>query len=161
MHLYAKCLLIALASALGASYAVLWFVKPSPIESTTIPPLLLKEQQGELIVWGGWKTVEGYQAHGTSAVELRCHRERGTCTEALATILHHDSGQDLEAQVFHYQITHWDEARLEAFASKAIEHCLDKHLVIHVKDRSADLRWLPSAGCEADQGRAVLIGDPL
>lgn len=161
MHLYFKYLLIALASALGASYATLWLVQPSPLESTTIPPLLLKEQQGELVLWGGWKTVEGYQAHGVNAVEVRCNRERGTCSEAFATILHHDAGEDLEAQAFHYQITRWDETRLEAIAVRAMEQCLDRHLVIHLQDKSADLRWSPSAGCEADQGHAVLVGDPL
>lgn len=161
MHLYFKYLLIALASALGASYAALWLVKPSNLESTTIPPLTLKEQQGELVVWGGWKTVEGYQSPGINAVEVRCNRERGICSESFATILHHDAGEDLEAQAFHYQVTRWDETRLEAIAARAMEQCLDRHLVIHLQDKSADLRWSPSAGCETDQGHAVLVGAPL
>lgn len=161
MHHYYKYLLVALASALGASYAVLWLTKPSPLESTTIPPLILKEQQGELVVWGGWKRVEGYQSPGINAVEIRCNRERGTCSEAFATILHHDAGEDLEAQAFNYQITRWDETRLEAIATHSMGQCLDRHLVIHLQDKSADLRWLPPVGCEADQGHAVLVGDPL
>lgn len=158
---YFKYLLVAITSALCASYTVLWLIKPSLLESTTIPPLIFKEQQGELLVWGGWKTVEGYQDPGINAVEVRCNRGRGTCSEAFATILHHDTGEDLEAQVFNYQITRWDEARLEAIATHSMGQCLDRHLVIHLQDKSADLRWLPPAGCEADQGRAVLVGDPL
>lgn len=161
MHHYFKYLLIALASALASTYAVLWFVQPSPLETTTIPPLLLKEQSGELVLWGGWKTVEGYQSPGFNAVEVRCNRKLGICSEAFATILHHDAGEDLEAQAFHYQITRWDEAKLEAVAPRAMAQCLDRYLIIHMREKSADLRWAPSAGCEADQGRAVLIGDPL
>lgn len=161
MHHYFKYLLIALASALASSYAVLWFVQPSPLETTTIPPLILKEQSGELVLWGGWKTVEGYQSPGLNAVEVRCNRKHSICSEAFATILRHDAGEDLEAQAFHYQITHWDEAKLVAVASRAMEQCLDRYLIIHMLEKSADLRWTPSAGCEAGQGHAVLIGDPL
>lgn len=161
MHSHFKYLLILLASALITSYAVLWLLRPAPLESITIPPLLMKEQQGELVVWGGWRTVEGYQSQDVNAVEVRCNRDRGTCNEAFATILHHEAGEDLEAQVFHYQITRWDSDKLEAIATKAIEHCLDRNLVIHLQDNSADLYWSPSVGCEGSQGHAVLIGDPL
>ncbi|MGQ7557874.1 hypothetical protein ACTGYQ_11420, partial [Streptococcus suis] len=66
---YLKLLLIALASALCATYLVLWLTKPAPLENTTIPPLIFKEEQNALVIWGGWKTVEGYQAPGTNAVE--------------------------------------------------------------------------------------------
>lgn len=153
--------LIAIASALGASFISLWLTKPSPLESTTIPPLAFTEHQGDIVVWGGWKTVEGYQAPGTNAVEVRCNRERGICNEALATVLHHSSGEDLEAQAFNYQITSWSEARLEAVAARSMGDCLDRHLVIHLQDKSAALSWAPQDGCEADKGRAVLVGDPL
>lgn len=158
---YLNYLLIAVASALSATYAALWLTKPSPLESTTIPPLVFKEQQGELLVWGGWKTVEGYQTPGINAVEIYCSRERGMCSEAFATILHHTTGEDLEAQVFNYQITRWDEASLEAFARSSIELCLERRLVISLNEKSAALNWQPPAGCEADKGRAVLVGDPL
>ena len=161
MHHYFKYLLIALASALASSYAVLWFVQPSPLETTTIPPLTLNEQSGELVLWGGWKIVEGYQSPGFNAVEVRCNRKHGICSEAFATVLHHDAGEDLEAQAFHYQITRWDEAKIEAVAMRAMEQCLDRHLIIRMQEKSADLRWLPSSECEADQGHAVLTGDPL
>lgn len=96
---YINYLLIAFTSALCATYSVLWLTKPSPLESTTIPPLILNETKGEIVIWGGWKAVEGYQSPGKNAVEVRCYRELGTCNEALATILHHTEGEDLEAQI--------------------------------------------------------------
>lgn len=123
-------LLIALASALAAVYATLWLTKPSPLESTTIPPLIFKQDQGELIVWDGWRTVEGYQAPGTNAVEIRCNSDHNTCSEAVATILHHTTGEDLEAQVFNYRVVRWDESGLEAVADAAMAGCLDRRLVV-------------------------------
>lgn len=158
---YINYLLIAITSALCACYSVLWLTKPSPLENTTIPPLIFKEQLGEVVVWGGWKTIEGYQSPGTNAVEIRCSRELDTCNEAFATILHHTTGEDLDAQVFSYQITRWDETRLEAVAARYMGLCLERHLVIHLQDKTAALSWSPLAGCEADKGRAVLVGDPL
>lgn len=158
---YINYVLIAVTSALCATYSVLWLIKPSPLESTTIPPLILKETKGEIVVWGGWKTVEGYQSPGKNAVEVRCNRELGTCNEALATILHHTEGEDLEAQVFNYQITRWDEAGVEAVAQHSMGLCLERRLIIHLQDKTAALRWSPPAGCDADTGRAVLVGDPL
>lgn len=158
---YLNYLLIATTSALCASYSVLWLTKPEPLENTTIPPQLLKEQSGEIVVWGGWKTIEGYQSPGTNAVEVRCNRQLGTCSEALATILHHSTGEDLEAQVFNYQITRWDGTSLEAVAARSMGVCLERHLVIHLQDRTAALSWSPPSGCEADKGHAVLVGDPL
>jgi hypothetical protein len=158
---YVSALFIAIVSALCGSYFALWLTKPSPIESTTIPPLILRAEQGEVVLWGGWKTVEGYQAPGTNAVEVRCNRELGTCNEALATVLHHTAGEDIEAQVFSYQITRWDDVRLEAVAVGSIGLCVDRRLAIHLQDRTAALSWTPPVGCEADNGRAVLVGDPL
>lgn len=66
---YLNTLLIALASALCATYLALWFSKPTPIENTTIPPLIFKEEADGVVIWGGWKSAEGYQAPGTNAVE--------------------------------------------------------------------------------------------
>lgn len=97
---YLNMLLIALASALCATYLTLWLKKPTPVDTiTTIPPLIFKEEEGDVVIWGGWKTVAGYQAPGANAVEIRCNRTSNTCHEAVATILHHDQGEDLEAQV--------------------------------------------------------------
>lgn len=160
MH-YFNYLLIAITSALCASYSVLWLTKPWSFENTTIPPLIINEQQGEIVVWGGWKTVEGYKSPDTNAVEIRCSRALDTCNEAFATILHHTTGEDLEAQVFSYQITHWDEARIEAVSAHFIELCLERRITIHLQDKTAVLSWSPPVGCEADKGRAVLVGDPL
>ena len=84
MH-YFNMLLTALASALCATYLVLWLTKPAPIENATIPPLIFKEEQGEVVIWGGWKTVEGYQTPGTNAVEIRCNRTSSKCHEAYAS----------------------------------------------------------------------------
>ncbi len=159
--LYARYLLIAFASALAAMYSVLWLIKPAPFESTTIPPLIFKEEQDEILIWGGWKTVEGYQAPGSNAVEIRCNRSSGTCQEAFATILHHSVGEDIEPQVFSYKIGSWDASKLEAVAMRAMGECLERRLVIHTPDKTAALTWAPRSGCEGDTGRAVLIGDPL
>lgn len=158
---YLKFLLTALASALCATYLVLWLTKPAPVENTTIPPLIFKEEQDELVVWGGWKTVAGYQAPGTNAVEIRCNRTTNTCQEAVASILHHAEGEDLEAQVFSYQVSNWDATKLEAVVEGAMGECLERRLVIHTPDKSAALSWSPPSGCEGDTGRAVLVGDPL
>lgn len=46
---YLKLPLIALVSALCATYIVLWLTKPAPLENTTIPPLMIKEEQNELL----------------------------------------------------------------------------------------------------------------
>lgn len=89
---YFHYLLIAIALALCAGYSVLWLTKPSPLENTTIPPLILEQQQGEIVVWGRRKTVEGYQSPGTNAVEARRSPDRGTCNEAFGTALHHTTG---------------------------------------------------------------------
>lgn len=158
---YLNMLLIALASALCATYVVLWFAKPAPIGNTTIPPLIFKEEQDELVIWGGWKTVDGYQTPGANAVEIRCTRTSSTCQEAFATILHHTDGEDLEAQVFSYKVRSWDATKLEAVARNAMGECLERRLVIHIPDKSAALSWSPPIGCEGDTGRAVLVGDPL
>jgi hypothetical protein len=158
---YLNMLLIALASALCATYLVLWIVKPTPIESSTIPPLIFKAEQDGVVIWGGWKTVEGYQAPGTNAIEIRCNRTSNTCHEAVASILYHDQGEDLEAQVFSYRVSSWDATKLEAVAARAMGECLERRLVIHFPDKSAALSWSPPSGCEGDTGRAVLVGDPL
>jgi hypothetical protein len=158
---YINHLMIALASALVAVYTVLWLTKPSPIEDTTIPPLIFKQDQAELTIWGGWDTVEGYRAPGTNAIEVRCNRDRNSCSEAVATILHHTAGEDIESQVYNYRVVRWDETGLEAVAEGAMGLCLERRLAISLKDRTAALTWAPPAGCEGDTGRAVLVGDSL
>lgn len=158
---YFNMLLTALASALCATYLVLWLTKPAPIENATIPPLIFKEEQDEVVIWSGWKTVEGYQTPGANAVEIRCYRTSSKCHEAYASILHHAEGEDLEAQVFSYKVSSWDATKLEAVAERAMGECLERRIVIHIPDKSAALSWSPPAGCGGDTGRAVLVGDPL
>lgn len=94
-----------------------------------------------------------YQSPGVNAVEVRSNRELGTCNESLATILHHSEGEDLEAQVFNYQITRWDESDIEAVAARAMGLCLERRLAIHLQDKTAALSWSPPDGCEAETGR--------
>ncbi|NRH29224.1 hypothetical protein [Pseudomonas sp. MS19] len=110
---------------------------------------------------GWWKTVDGYQSPGTNAVEIRCSRDRNTCNEAVATILHHTTGEDIEAQVFSYRVIRWDDASIEVVAERAIGLCLERRLAISLTEKTAALNWTPPTGCEADKGRAVLVGDPL
>jgi hypothetical protein len=160
---YLHYLIISLVTALVSAYTVLWFLHPAPVESysVTIPPLRVIQEGDDLLVWGGWQTQAGYAAPGSNAVEIRCYRARGSCTEAYASIFKHDEGHDLEAAVFNYQVTTWTEQRLEAVASKAMAECLDRQLVIHLQDQAATLQWHPAPGCEGDTGKAVLVGDPL
>jgi len=49
----------------------------------------------------------------------------------------------------------------EAVGARSMGLCLERHLVIYLQDKTAVLSWSPPAGCEADKGRAVLVGDPL
>lgn len=78
------------------------------------PALIIKQQGDDLMLWGGWGTVAGYEPPGVNAVEIRCNRGNGSCLEAYASILHHDEGEDLEAQVFNYEVVEWTEQMLHA-----------------------------------------------
>jgi hypothetical protein len=162
---YLRYLAIALVSSLLSAYAVLWFVAPTTVESphTVIrPPLKVEQQDGQLLIWGGWETKKGYVAPGTNAVEIRCDRASARCTEAYASILHHDEGEDLEAQVFDYVVQTWTETQMQAVAGQAIG-CLDRRLLVDLTTQQARLEWGPGseADCEGDTGAAVLGGDPL
>lgn len=162
---YLRYLAIALASSLLTAYTVLWFVAPTTIEfpHTVIrPPLKVDQQDGQLLIWGGWETKEGYVAPGINAVEIRCDQASARCTEAYASILHHTEGEDLEAQVFSYVVQAWTDAQIQAEAGQAMG-CLDRRLLVDLTTRQARLEWSPGpeAGCEGDTGSAVLGGDPL
>lgn len=158
-----KTLAIAVASALLAAYAALWFAVPRTVEAphTVIRPPLKVEAEGEaLLLWGAWDTREGYVAPGTNAVEIRCDKASRRCTEAYASILHHTEGEDLEAQVFSYQVQSWTDTELLAVADQAIG-CLSRRLRVNLAAQQARLEWGPgAAGCEGDVGAAVLVGDP-
>lgn len=79
-----RYLCVALASALVAAYAAIWLAGPAPLErtATTIPPLRFA-QGDNLVIWGGWRAVEGDAYGTTNGVEIICNRERQTCLEAL------------------------------------------------------------------------------
>lgn len=158
---YLDYILITVVSALCTGYSILWLTESSSIEKITIPPLIFNVNQREILLWGGWKTVNGYQNPGINAVEIRCNREVNICTEAIATIARYPTGQDLEAQVFNYQITNWGDTTLVAISTQLADLCLERRLVIQLNNKTAALNWSPLAGCEADEGKAILIGDPL
>ena len=98
---YFKLFFIALASALCVTYFVLWLTKFVFLENTTIPLLIFKEEWNAFVIWGGWKTVEGYQVSGTNVVEIRCNRIFNTCNEVVVLIMHYFEGEDLEV---HYLV---------------------------------------------------------
>ena len=147
-----------------AAYAALWFANPAPLEQShavTLPPLTVQEHQGDLLSWGGWKTVAGYEQPGKNAIEISCNFVRKTCSEAYASILHHDEGEDLEARVFNYEVVEWSDKLLHAVAKGAMADCIDRNLYVSLNDKTTSLEWIPQEGCEGDIGAAVLIGDPV
>lgn len=162
---YFKYLIIALASALLSAYTALWYATPATVEtpySVVRPPLTVEQDDGKLLIWGGWKTLQGYEAPGTNAIEIRCERESGRCTEAYASILHHDEGEDLEAQAFSYTIQDWSDTEVTAVAEQAMD-CLSRHLMVDLRGKQARLEWGPGTdtNCTGDMGAAVLVGDPI
>ena len=162
---YLRYLAVALASALISVYTALWFATPTTAESphpVIRPPLKVEQQDGQLLIWGGWETKKGYIAPGTNAIEIRCDRASARCTEAYASILHHTEGEDIEAQVFNYVVQTWTEAQIQAVAGQSMG-CSDRRLLVDLTTKQARLEWSPSseAGCEGDTGYATLSGDPL
>jgi hypothetical protein len=155
---------ISLASALVAAYAALWYASPAPIEQShavTVPPLTVQEHQGDLLIWGSWKTVAGYEQPGKNAIEIRCNATKTACSEAYANLMHHDDGEDIEAQVFNYEVVEWTDSLLHAVAKGAMAECIDRNLYVSLNDKTASLEWMPQEGCDGDTGAAVLVGDPL
>lgn len=156
---------VSLASALVAVYTTLWLANPDPLEQSRVvvrPPLTINQQGDELLLWGGWATVAGYEPPGVNAVEIRCNRGSGTCQEAYASILHHDEGEDLEAQVFNYAVVEWTEQILNATASMPEAECVTRSLMVVLPAGSASLELLPEGeNCEFDASAAMLVGDPL
>lgn len=162
---YLKYLAVALASSLLSIYVALWFAAPTAVEAphTVVrPPLKIEQQDGQLLIWGGWENQRGYNAPGTNAIEIRCDRANGRCTEAYASILHHTEGEDLEAQVFSYAVQTWTESEVKAVADRVMG-CLSRRLQVDLSAKQARLEWSPGseADCDGDVGAAVLVGDPL
>lgn len=163
MHFF-KYLLVSLASALVAAYAALWHASPAPLEQShavTVPPLTMQEHQGDLLIWGSWKTVAGYEQPGKNGIEIRCNAVKQACSEAFANILHHNEGEDIEAQVFNYDVVEWTDTLLHAVAKVAMAECIDRNLFVSLEHKTASLEWMPQEGCEGDTGAAILVGDPL
>lgn len=162
---YFKYLVVALASAFLSAYAALWYAAQATAEaphSVVRPPLTVEQSGGKLLIWGGWKTQQGYEAPGTNAIEIRCERVSGRCTEAYASILHHTEGEDLEAQVFNYTIQTWSDTEVMAVAERAMG-CLSRRLLVDLPGKQARLEWGPGAdaSCDGDVGAAILVGDPI
>lgn len=68
---YLRYLAIVLASSLLTAYTVLWFVVPTTVESphsVIRPPMAVEQNDGQLLIWGGWETKKGYVTPGTNAV---------------------------------------------------------------------------------------------
>lgn len=160
-----RYLSISLASALVASYSALWLANPAPLEqlySVVRPPLIIEQQGDDLMLWGGWSTVAGYEPPTVNAVESHCNRESGSCLEAYASILHHDEGEDLEAQVFNYQVVEWTGQMLHATGVMPHAECVTRSIVVALSAGSASLELLPKGDdCEFDACAATLVGDPL
>lgn len=154
-------LLFVVLVALGSSYLTAWLQRGDAQVSTTIPPLIFQHEGSDLLVWGGWRTVAGYVAPGTNAVEIRCRKDQKTCSEALASVHQHSEGQDLEASTYVYSVTDWTDNGIDAIAENGMGSCLDRILRIGFQPESATVQWKPGAGCEGSEGHAVLIGDPL
>jgi len=79
--------------------------------------------------------VSGYEQPCANATEIRCSRQHNRCIEAYANILHYDTGQDLEAQIFEYQIESWTADQVRAIATAAMGPCLSRTLSIHVAEK--------------------------
>lgn len=162
---YLRYTCVAFAAALAAVYSTLWVLSPTPLEqyAVTFPPLAVTQQEGNLLLWGGWKTIAGYDHDSANAVEIRCDRKLLACVEAYASLLHHDAGEDLEAQIFNYRVDVWDEVRLVATAAKAMAECLDRVLQVDLMANGATLKWGPGSdrSCNGDTGEAILVGDPV
>ena len=78
------------------------------------------------------------------------------------SILHHDKGEDLEAQVFNYEVVEWTEQMLRATALMPSTQCVMRSLVVSLTDGAATLELLPNGDdCQFDASAAVLEGDPL
>lgn len=165
MPMILRYLSVSLASALVAGYVALWLANPAPLEqphAVVRPPLTIEQQGDDLMLWGAWNTVAGYEPPGVNAVEIRCNRGSSTCQEAYASILQHDEGEDLEAQVYSYEVVEWTEQMLRATALMPSTQCVMRSLVVSLPDGAATLELLPNGDdCQFDDSAAVLEGDPL
>lgn len=151
----------ALATSVITAAVTAWIVgRPAETPEPVIPPLLFSEVQGELVIWGAWKTTEGYDDPSIAATEIRCSKERMKCTEGVGRLLIHDAGQDLEAEAFDYEIENWNDTGMSAVATRLTAECLERRMFVDISQNSAELRWAPTSKCTGgDTGKAVLVGD--
>lgn len=157
-----KICVAALAAALASALVTVGLTHSVTVDSPTLPPLVFSEDGGDQVIWGAWKTVQGYDAPGIHSTEIRCNKARMSCVEGLGTLLIHDDGQDLESQVFEYRVSEWGDSEITATAVTQMSGCLQRRLSIQLKDQTASLSWKPQDTCEdGDTGRAILVGDPL
>lgn len=114
------------------------------------------------MLWGSWDTAAGFKPYGVNAVEIRCNRQNERCIEAYASILHHSEGEDLEAQVFSYEIAEWTEHAISATALMPDADCVARVLSVDLPNGPASLELLPDRdACEFEASTAKLVGDPL
>lgn len=157
-----KICIAALISALASAFITAWLMHGASVDKPTLPPLIFSEEGGEQVIWGAWKTVQGYKAPGIHSTEIRCNKARMSCIEGLGVLLIHEKGQDLESQVFEYRVDEWGDSAITATAVTQMAGCLQRRLSIQLKEQKASLSWKPHETCEdGDIGRAVLVGNPL
>lgn len=152
------------AVALGVGFLGGWLfqTKGAEAQSTVRPPLaVLTEEEGELRVWGAWNVETGYVPAGTGAMEIRCLRQESICIEAEANLLNHTEGQDLTAEARVYRISSWTDESVEASQIITDSDCVRRALSIQPSLKTASQTWKSIGSCEADPGRAVLVGDPF
>jgi hypothetical protein len=155
-----KIITAALTSALVSAFFTVWLMHGSTVDHPTLPPLLFSNDGGDQVIWGAWKTVQGFDAPGTYTTEIRCNKARMSCVEGVGVLLIHEKGQDLDSQAFEYRIDEWSEGTITATAKNPMAGCLQRRLSLNLKDETASLSWAPAEGCDGgDRGKAVLIGD--
>lgn len=125
---------------------MLWLSKPASRETTTTPPLIVDKQQDDIRVWGGWKTTDGYPVPSTNTGNIRCQREQSRCSEAVATVLHHSEGEDLEVQMFYNQVARRNEKGIEAVAAGVMGEWLGQALLDQYARHDGCVEISPSKG---------------
>lgn len=159
-----KLTIACAAVALGVGFVSGWLfqTKGAEAQTTIRPPLeVFMEEEGELRVWGAWSVETGYVPAGTGAIEIRCFRQESLCIEAEANLLKHTEGQDLTAEARVYRISSWTDKAVEASQIITDSDCVRRSVSIQPSTKKATQTWKSIGSCEADPGRAALVGDPF
>lgn len=151
------------AVALGVGFLGGWLFHTEDTEAQTVirPPMDVLTEEGELRVWGAWNVETGYVQPGIGAIEIRCFQQESLCTEAEANLLKHTEGQDLTAEARVYRISSWTDEAIEASQIITDSDCVRRVLSIQPLQKRASQTWESVGSCEADPGRATLVGDPF